>query len=88
MDSDERTWLRNPQTGGYFHCPNGAVDHWKALGWQPVDEPPAELNPAVAELVAWREARAAEQDSSSADTETPPAPTKPRRGAPTDTTKE
>jgi hypothetical protein len=93
MDTDDRTWLRNPDTGGYFHCPNGAVDHWKALGWQPVDEPPQDVNPAVAELVAWRAAQAAEAATDQPDeqateqaTEQPATPTtKPRRGTTTDT---
>jgi hypothetical protein len=56
--SDERVWLRHPETGGAFHCPVGAVDGWRELGW--VDgEPPVEVNPAVADLVAAREAEAA-----------------------------
>jgi hypothetical protein len=47
----ERVWLRHPVTGGAFHCPIGAAGDWRRAGW--VDgEPPAEANPAVAELLA------------------------------------
>jgi hypothetical protein len=91
MEPDERMWLHHPETGGDFHCPAGAVEHWKALGWVLADQPPETPNPAVAELVAWREAQAAEQQAEEA---TPaggaPAPTtkQPRRGASAETPKE
>lgn len=48
--ADERRWLRHPDTGGAFHCPVGAVDDWKAMGWQD-GEAPKEINPAVAERI-------------------------------------
>ena len=34
-----RIWLRHPDTGGYFHCPADAVNHWKALGYVESDAP-------------------------------------------------
>lgn len=52
---DDRVWLQHPGTGGYFHCPAGAVADWTSpeLGWQVADAPPAEgPNPVVAERVA------------------------------------
>lgn len=95
VDTDARTWLHNPEIGGTFHCPDGAVEAWLQRGWQVMDTAPQEPDPAVVELVAWREAEAArlnaEQAAQAADTpagtDEAPAPTK-RRGAPTDTTKE
>ena len=90
MDPDARTWLHNPETGGTFHCPDAAVEAWKLRGWQVMDEPPQTPDPAVVELIAWRESEAArlnaEQAAQEADTQT--GTTKPRRGAPTDTPKE
>jgi hypothetical protein len=26
--ADERVWLHNSETGGYFHCPAEAVEDW------------------------------------------------------------
>lgn len=54
------TWIHNPDTDGYWHCPDGLVDGYvEGGGWELCD-PPAEHNPAVAEGAAWRAARAAE----------------------------
>jgi hypothetical protein len=64
----ERQWLRHEETGGYFHCPVDAVDEMRAKGWEPSDPPPPEVNPAIAEQLAWREQQQAET-------------TKPRRGS-------
>lgn len=50
--SDERVWLRHKETGGYFNCPAGVVDEWKALGFEP-SEPPEEHNPVIAGRLAW-----------------------------------
>ncbi len=58
--SDEFTWLRHPETGGHFRCPTGAVDDMAELGWEPSD-PPVEINPAVAEHLAWRQQLARQQ---------------------------
>lgn len=52
MADDPRTWLRHPETGGYFHCPDGAVEGWEEIGWQRSDPPPPEPNPAVADRLA------------------------------------
>jgi hypothetical protein len=57
--ADERVWLRHGETGGHFHCPSEAVEDWQGLGWEPVDTPPDEPNPVVAELVAWQAEQAA-----------------------------
>lgn len=57
---DQRQWLYHPVTKGYFHCPAKAVDDWKAKGWQE-SEPPEEVNPAVAERLAWEREQAAQQ---------------------------
>jgi hypothetical protein len=64
--SDERVWLRNAEHGGTFHCPADAVEHWRAMGWEPCDAP-EEHNPVTAELVAAQ--RAAEQDRARAEQE-------------------
>jgi hypothetical protein len=48
---DGFTWLQYPPTGGTFNCPDGAVEDWKAMGWEPCD-PPEEVNPAVADRLA------------------------------------
>lgn len=54
--------------GGAFLCPAGAVDDWKAMGWEPGDAP-EEHNPVVAENLAAQRAEAerlaAEQQSKS-----------------------
>lgn len=47
---DERVWLKNSQTGGFFECPAAAVDDWADLGWKPTDERPVVPNPATAEM--------------------------------------
>lgn len=41
------TWLRHPETGGTWECPDGAVEQWEAMGWERCD-PPEVVNPAVA----------------------------------------
>lgn len=45
--SDDRIWLRFPETGGTFHCPTDAAPAWQARGWEPCD-PPVEVNQATA----------------------------------------
>ncbi len=50
------TWVRHEVTGGTWQCPTEALGHYQDLGWQPC-EPPAEPNPAVAELLAARVAQ-------------------------------
>lgn len=46
--ADDRVWLRHPETGGYFHAPEAAVDDWLELGWEP-SGPRPEINHATAE---------------------------------------
>lgn len=29
--------LRNTETGGEWDCPAGAVPHWRARGWDPIE---------------------------------------------------
>lgn len=55
----ERVWLNHPATGGYFHCPTEAAEHFKKLGWTEATEPPAEPNPVVAEHIEWERQQAA-----------------------------
>lgn len=78
--TDERVWLYHPEAKGYFHCPVEAVDAWcNDLGWQVADNPPEEINPAVAENLAWRreqEERAAAEAASSKSTKS----SKPAKG--------
>lgn len=59
------TWLRYPATGGTWECPDGAVEHWEATGWERCD-PPEVVNPAVAarlELERQLAEQQAEQES-------------------------
>ncbi len=49
---DERIWLRHKESGGYFNCPAGTADTFKALGWEPAGGPPPEPDPVVAERIA------------------------------------
>jgi hypothetical protein len=63
--SEQRVWLRHAETGHLFECPTAAVDDWAALGWAPTDERPVEVNPVVAERLAWQaaQARAAQEQT-------------------------
>lgn len=65
-------WVRHREHGGYWQCPIEALADYEAKGWEPSDQP-AEPNPAVAEMLAAREAAAAEAQT------TKPI-TRPRRG--------
>ncbi len=42
------TWTRHVEHGGYFRCPDDALDDWVARGWI-VSDPPEPGNPATAE---------------------------------------
>lgn len=55
---DNFTWLKHAETGGYFECPDAAVDDMREKGWEPSD-PPVPIDPTVAEQLAWREQQAA-----------------------------
>jgi hypothetical protein len=78
--ADERIWLRHPETGGYFHCPAEAVEHWTELGYEPSDAPP-EVNPVVAERVAQEQELAAQAAARAAQAAEEPTTRKPRAGA-------
>lgn len=54
---DGFTWTQHSGHGGYFRCPNDALDDFAERGWVPCD-PPEPPNPAVAEQLAWRAAQA------------------------------
>lgn len=81
--SDERVWLRHVGLagedghGGVFACPAGAVDEWRAMGWEPADGPPEEPNPVVAENVA---AQLAEAQRLAAQAQAAPASKTSRKG--------
>jgi hypothetical protein len=82
--SDDFVWLRHVGTqdsdghGGAWQCPAGAVEHWRAMGWEPCDDPPPEHNPVTAENVAAQQV-AAEQATAE-------VASKPSRKGGTDTT--
>ncbi|MFC6017800.1 hypothetical protein ACFP2T_16485 [Plantactinospora solaniradicis] len=57
----ERVWLRNKDTGGYFACPEPAVEDWLGLGWERSDPPPPDPSPVVAERIEWERQRSTEQ---------------------------
>lgn len=77
--SDERQWLRHPETQGHFNCPAGAVDDWKDMGWEPC-APPVDPNPVIAEHLAWREAEAARLEAERQTETAKPNPKSARRG--------
>lgn len=72
---DKRVWLTHPETGGNFHCPAEAVEAWQAMGWVP-GEAPVEVNPAVAERIAYQR----EQQAAAAATKTTRTDKAARRG--------
>lgn len=81
MAADERVWLLHPDTGGYFECPVGAIEHWTEMGFKPSDPPPV-VNPAVVEMLAAQQAMAEQQqDSAPAPVADEPTTRKPRAGA-------
>lgn len=85
MIAVERVWLRNPGTGGYFHCPVAAVEEWTTpdMGWVPAGEPPEEHNPVVAEALAQRQAmaeQAATEEKAAKKTSSRKADTTPQEG--------
>lgn len=71
--SDERVWLKHAETGHFFHCPEGAVEDWQDLGWQPTDERPVEVNPTVAERLAWEAEQRAAFEAAQQESITAPA---------------
>jgi len=80
MAMDGFTWVTSPETGGFWQCPDGALDDMIKLGWQPC-EAPREPNPAVDERLAWlaeqdQAAKAAAAEKAAAVKTTKPA----RRG--------
>lgn len=84
--SDERTWLRHPDTGGTFHCPAPALPEWVGLGWQPCDAP-EEHNPVVAELIA-AQAAAREAAAIAAAASKPATPSMSRKSGTSDSAQE
>lgn len=67
------TWVRNKETGGTWHAPTDWLEQFpdEAADWEPCD-PPVEINPAVAEHLAWRR----EQEAAAAENTKPTKPTK------------
>lgn len=63
------TWVRHTETGNFWQCPDEALEHFMALGWEPSEAPP-EPNPAVAERIAWEQSQAAAEAD---DTQSKPA---------------
>lgn len=76
------TWVRNTTTGGYWQCPDGVLDHFRALGWEPSEAPP-EPNPAIAERVAWEAEQASARETAAAESAKPKTPTKAARSGET-----
>lgn len=57
LRDDELVWMchTDPDHNGWFQCPAAAVAAFEARGWEvAVGEPPAEPNPATAELAAFQ----------------------------------
>jgi hypothetical protein len=80
--SDERTWLKHPETGHFFHCPTPAVEDWLELGWQVTDERPEEINPVVAERLAWEAQQRAAREAAAPQPEEEQSITAPAGSAP------
>lgn len=59
------TWVRHRDTGGYWLCPDEALDEMADVGWEPT-EAPAEPNPAVDERLAWEAEQKALRDAEAA----------------------
>lgn len=81
---DGFTWLKHSETGGTFRCPDEAVEDWAKNGWEPC-EAPEEVNPAIAERIAFERAQQAAAEAAAPDQAADAAPqttttTKPRRG--------
>jgi hypothetical protein len=62
------TWVRNRDTGAFWQCPNGVLEVYAQLGWEPTDERPVEPDPAVDEKRAWEaeQARLAAEEAAAA----------------------
>lgn len=68
--SQTHTWVRHTETGGYWQCPNDALDVYLAKGWE-ITDPPAEPNPAIAERLAWQAQQQAPETATAAQADTP-----------------
>lgn len=51
--TETHTWVRNRDTGQFWQCPNGVLEVYAQLGWEPTEERPVEPDPAVDERHAW-----------------------------------
>ena len=54
-------WVKHRDHGGYWQCPDEAVDAYKDLGWE-LSDPPEEVNPVIAERLAWEAQQAAQAE--------------------------
>lgn len=63
------TWVRHKETGGTWQAPIAWLEQYpdEAADWELCD-PPEEINPAVAERLAWLAEQAAEAEKSSKPT--------------------
>lgn len=71
--ADTHTWVKHIDTGHFWQCPNGVLEVYRQLGWEPTDERPAEPDAAVDERRAWEaeQARLAEEEAAAAKTAKP-----------------
>jgi hypothetical protein len=51
--TETHTWVKHRDTGAFWQCPNGVLEIYVELGWEPTDERPVEPDPAVDERRAW-----------------------------------
>jgi hypothetical protein len=42
-------WMRHSGHGGVAQFPEGSVEAWQALGWEPCEDPPPDPDPALIE---------------------------------------
>jgi hypothetical protein len=45
--SELHTWMKHSETGGEWPCPTVLVQHYEQLGWEVMDHPPEEQQPAI-----------------------------------------
>jgi hypothetical protein len=63
--SDGFTWMKHPEVGIPWRCPDAAVDQWIDLGHERCD-PPVEINPAIADRLALERERAEQAEKPAA----------------------
>jgi hypothetical protein len=56
--SELHTWMRHTDHGGQWEAPTVLVKHYEQLGWEVMDHPPTEPQPAIDGFVSAADAPA------------------------------